>query len=395
MISDVYFPRVNGVSTSIQTFRNDLDALGCESWLIAPDYGSDWTDDARLRRARGRAVPFDPEDRLMSRRAVERACRDLEGRYDLVHIQTPFAAHRVGVRLARRYGFKTVETCHTHFEEYFHCYLPFVPRALLRSCARAMTRRQCNAVDAVVAPSEPMADVLRGYGVRAPVHVVPTGLDVGAFAAGDGARFRAAHGIEAHRPVMLHVGRVAFEKNIDFLIGVLGAVRQRVPDVLLVLAGEGPAQQALKRRVAALGLGSHVLFVGYLDRRSALLDCYRSADVFVFASNTETQGLVLLEALASGTPVVSTAVLGSRAVLTGARGAIVVDEDPVRFSGAVVDVLCDAALRRALREEARSYVVADWSGRAMAERLLDVYHMLIDGERAAAQRGGTVTARGV
>ena len=387
MLSDVYFPRVNGVSTSIRTFRKDLSALGCESWLVAPKYRAEWDDDERLCRVPSLRVPFDPEDRLMSGAAAARVCAALHGRYDVIHIQTPFVAHRVGLRLARRTGIATLLSYHTHFEEYFHCYLPFVPRWLLRSGARAMARGQCNAVDMVVAPSEPMAEVLRGYGVRAPIQIVPTGLDADDFAAGDGRRFRARYGIDPQRPLMLHVGRVAFEKNVDFIIRVLARVKERVPSVLLVLAGEGPALRASRRRVSELGLNAHVLFVGYLDRRDALLDCYRSADVFVFASHTETQGLVLLEALALGIPVVSTAALGTRAVLSRTEGAVIVDQDLDSYADAVVDVLLDNDRRRTLSLQARNSVVARWSSRAMAERLLAAYRDVLERCAATAPRG--------
>jgi glycosyltransferase involved in cell wall biosynthesis len=309
MLSDVYFPRVNGVSTSIQTFRRDLEAQGCNSVLVAPQYPQTRDDEPGILRVRSRYLPFDPEDRAVVASELKRVVRARGAGFDLVHVHTPFLAHAVGVRLARRLGLPVVETYHTFFEEYFHHYLPFVPRAALRALARAVSRRQCNAVDAVIAPSPQMADVLREYGVRTEIRVIPTGLDLGRLAGGDGERFRARHGIAPGRPVALTVGRVAFEKNIRFLIAMLERVRHAIPDVLLVIAGEGPALPALKREVGERGLAGHVCFVGYLDRGGPLLDCYRSADVFVFASRTETQGLVLLEAMALGLPVVSTAVM--------------------------------------------------------------------------------------
>jgi len=191
-------------------------------------------------------------------------------------------------------------------------------------------------------------------------------------------------GIPPERPVMLLVGRVAYEKNIGFILDVLADVRRAVPDVLLVLAGEGPALPALRRRVETEGLTSSVLFVGYLDRRHGLADCYRSADVFVFASRTETQGLVLLEALALGVPVVSTAVLGTKEVLHNARGAVVVEEDRAAFARAVVDVLTRADLRRSLASAARIHVAAHWSSAVMARRLLELYKRLAGGRRRPA-----------
>jgi glycosyltransferase involved in cell wall biosynthesis len=374
MISDVYFPRVNGVSTSIQTFRNDLLALGHRCVLVAPDYPERRADDGEaMIRIHSRAVPRDPEDRLFSRARLLALTSQMRGmRFDLVHIQTPFAAHYAGIELARRLGVPTVESYHTYFEHYLQHYVPALPPRLLQSLARRFTVSQCHQVDAVVSPSRQMADALRAYGVTTPIEVLPTGLPAERFALGEGARFRARHGVPGRRPLALFLGRVAHEKNIDFLIRMLVALRARVPDVLLVIAGEGPAEAHCRARVAALGLGEHVLFVGYLDRRGGLADCYRAADVFVFASRTETQGLVLLEAMAQGTPVVSTAVMGTVDVLAGAEGAIVVPEEETAFAAAVEMVLADPTRRAELGERARQDA-RRWSSRAMAERLVSLY----------------------
>jgi 1,2-diacylglycerol 3-alpha-glucosyltransferase len=310
---------------------------------------------------------------MMKATAARAACLALRDRVDVVHVQTPFVAHWVGLDVARELAKKTVETYHTFFEEYLHHYLPLLPRGIARAFARTVSRRQCNAVDAVVAPSRQLADVLAGYGVTAPIEVIPTGLDLGDFAGGDGAKFRAQHGIEPGRPVMLVVGRVAYEKNLDFLLGVLAAVRDSVADALLVIAGEGPALPSLRRAVGRAGLERNVLFVGYLDRGTDLRDCYKAADVFVFASRTETQGLVLLESLALGVPVVSTAVLGTKEVLHEARGAIVVREELAEFAAAVTRVLTQPALRAELAKDAREFVAARWSSAEMARRLLELY----------------------
>ena len=382
MISDVFFPRVNGVSTSIQTFRHDLAARGCETWLIAPEYPVRWQDDERVLRQPSRYLAFDPEDRMMKSGATLAACMKLADKVDVLHVQTPFVAHWIGIKAARELRVPVVETYHTFFEEYLHHYLPLLPHALARSFARFVSRRQCNAVDAVVAPSQQLADVLRRYGITRPIETIPTGLNLAEFTGGDGAGFRARHGIAADRPVMLLVGRVAHEKNIGFLLKVLGEVVRSVPTALFVIAGEGPALPGLKRAATEAGLDGHVLFVGYLDRRGPLLDCYRAADVFVFASRTETQGLVLLESLALGVPVVSTAVLGTKEVLANAAGAIVVREDVAEFAAAVTRVLTERALRAKLASAGREFVEREWSSREMARRLLELYEELVRARRA-------------
>jgi glycosyltransferase involved in cell wall biosynthesis len=381
MVSDVYFPRVNGVSTSIQTFRRDLAALGCETWLIAPHYPQGWQDDERALRQPSRYLVVDPEDRMMKPRATLAACLALADKIDVLHVQTPFVAHWIGTQAARRLRVPVIETYHTFFEEYLHHYLPLLPATVARALARTFSRRQCNAVDGVVAPSRQLADVLLRYGVTRPVHTIPTGLNLDEFRGGDGDAFRSQHGIAADRPVMLLVGRVAHEKNIGFLLRALAAVRRRVPNVLLVIAGEGPARPALRRAASEAGLESHVLFVGYLDRRGPLLDCYRAADVFVFASRTETQGLVLLESLALGVPVVSTAVLGTKEVLENAAGALVVREDVEEFAAAAARVLTEPALRAQLASAGRAFVERHWSSREMARMLLSLYEEVVRTKR--------------
>jgi glycosyltransferase involved in cell wall biosynthesis len=202
--------------------------------------------------------------------------------------------------------------------------------------------------------------------------VLPTGLAADRFGAGDGNRFRVQSGVPADRPLMTYIGRVAHEKNIDFLIEVFIKVRESVPRAMLVIAGEGPARESLRQRVAGLKLESDVVFAGYLDRNTALLDCYAAANVFAFASRTETQGLVLLEAMAQGTAVVSTAELGTRSILKAGSGAIVVEEKRDEFAAAVVRVLQDEKLQKELGERGRAYAKT-WSSAAMARRLADLY----------------------
>jgi 1,2-diacylglycerol 3-alpha-glucosyltransferase len=373
MISDVYFPRVNGVSTSIQTFRRELEALGHEIHLVAPAYPAAYPEEPRIVRIPSSYLPLDPEDRRMHGRAIRAIAGQLEReRFDLVHVQTPFVAHYLGLELARCFGTPVVETYHTFFEEYLFHYVPFLPRAWLRAAARRFSRTQGNSVDALVVPSTAMRDVLTGYGVRTPMHVLPTGIPLADFRGGDGERFRAGLGIAPQTPMLLFVGRVAHEKNIEFLLNTLDLARRRVPSTVLVIAGEGPARPRLERLTDRLGLRGSVHFVGYLDRRTTLLDCYAAADAFVFASRTETQGLVLLEAMAVGLPVVSTAVMGTRDIVGPGRGALVPDDDERSFADAIERIVGDAALRTRLSQEARDYV-REWHADALAGRMAALY----------------------
>lgn len=373
MISDVYFPRVNGVSTSIRTFRRELQALGHEVTLIAPAYPGYEQSEPGIIRIASRGVLMDPEDRMMRRHVLDQMWPELKKQqFDVLHIHTPFIAHYAGLYLAAQLGVPVVESYHTFFEEYLYHYVPLVPRPLMRLLARRVTTSQCNAVHQIISPSRAMHEALLNYGVRTPIEILPTGLEAGQYRLGDGARFRAGHGIGADRPTLLYVGRVAHEKNIDFLVHCFQRVHAALPEALLLIVGEGPAQAHLRALVLKLHLDAAVKFIGYLDRDSTLLDCYRAGDVFVFASRTETQGLVLLEALAQGTPVVSTMHMGTHDVLEGTQGTRVVKEDRESFASVCIELLRNPDTRQQLAAHA-TQDAARWSSRVMTERLVRLY----------------------
>jgi glycosyltransferase involved in cell wall biosynthesis len=381
-ISDVHFPRINGVSTSIRIFAGQLAEMGHQVHLVAPDYqtGIETKSETEhwIRRIPSRTIYFDPEDRLMRYGLAMQLLEELRAEnYDLVHIHTPFVAHYLGLKLARLLSVPCVETYHTFFEDYLHHYLPWLPKSFARAFARRLSRRQCNAVDGVIAPSKPMLDVLRQYGVTADAEVIPTGLEPHSFKRADGAAFRARYGISLERPVLLYVGRVAYEKNIDFLLRMMQQLKQQRDDALLVIAGEGPALESLRKITLVLHLQDNVMFIGYLDRRTQLNACYRAADVFVFSSKSETQGLVLLEAMAQGVPVVAIAELGTKSILIDGLGAMVAPEDESVFAAALSSLLDDAPKRMEMGNAAREYATKKWSSRHMAERMLQFYQAVL------------------
>ncbi|MEW6677336.1 MAG: glycosyltransferase [Pseudomonadota bacterium] len=376
MVSDVYFPRINGVSTSIETFRQALGPEGVEVSLIAPRYG-DEAEAAGITRVRGWPIPLDPEDRFVAYGSLKRAVLAAAPNHDIIHIQTPFGAHYAGLAAARAHRKPVLTTYHTLFEEYLHHYIPFLPARALRAMARSFSRSQCNAMNRVVVPSTAMAERLRDYGVETELRILPTGLPQAAFTPGDGARFRTGLGLDARTPVLLFVGRVAHEKNIGLLLQALVDIRKQYPDVQLLITGEGPAVPELQRQTEKFDLKGNVRFLGYLDRRSELPDAYASADAFIFASRTETQGLVLLEAMAQGCPVVGIPAMGTRDILGPERGCVPAPDDPAGFAQAVIRLLADPDTRARLAAEARIYA-AEWSDEAMARRMAALYREMLN-----------------
>ena len=377
LISDVYFPRVNGVSTSIRTFSEQLQKLGHSVHLIAPDYGIATEDEVWISRVPARNIFFDPEDKLMKYGEVFALLPALESKkFDLVHIHTPFIAHFAGLKIAQKLGLPVLETYHTFFEDYLHHYLPWIPTGMAKNLARMISKKQCNQLDAIIAPSQPMLDVLRNYGVTVPAEVIATGLQASSFVEADGNQFRDKYQIPLSKQMLLYVGRVAHEKNIGFLLKVVRRLSVQQPEILLVITGEGPAEHSLHQHVQALGIEKNVQFIGYLDRNTELNACYKAADIFVFASKSETQGLVILEAMAQGTPVVAIAELGTASILIEGQGAHISREDATEFAGKINDLLGNEIARKILGDMGKSYALKHWSASAKADQMLNFYREL-------------------
>lgn len=383
-VTDTLHPRVNGVSTSIDVFRRELTRRGHDVRILAPRYGDEPEEAGVVRVAAWRA-PLSPEDRLLRpRRALAAAPRLAERPFDVVHVQTPFTAFLIGRALARRWRAPLVLTYHTDFEAYAAHYAPALARPV-GAFARWLARWQCRQVDSTVAPTAEVEAQLRAYGVRADIAVVPTGLPLDDFSGGDGGRFRRALGIPDNVPVLGYVGRLASEKNVDFLLEVFARVRMRRPEARLLLAGEGPGKPALEQRARALGVAWGIHWAGFLGRRQDLLDCYRAADVFVFASQTETQGLVLLEAMALGVPVVAVPAGGTRQVLAPGQGALVAANDVCDFAAKVHAVLDEPDLARELSRSGRRWVETHWSAEVAGDRLLALYEKVAEAAHTRAE----------
>lgn len=374
MLSDVYFPRVNGVSSSIRTFARELTALGHAVTIVAPAYATSHNDEEfEIIRLPSRRIFFDPEDFLIRSSAMSATIDALAARpWDVIHIHTPFRAHQLGVRLSRRIGCPTVESYHTFFEEYAAHYLPWLPSAFLRFAARSSSRKLCADVDHLIIPTQQMADVLHRYGIHTPYSIVPTGIHLDEFRGGDGTKFRRELGIRDNQPTLVTVSRLAAEKNIGFLIDVARALIAEFPELIFIIAGEGPDAERLKQHAASLGIADHMRFVGNLDRRTSLLDCYKAGDVFVFASPTETQGLVLLEAMSLGVPIVSTAVMGTATVLRGVNSALISAENVGEFTKQVATLLRSPEERKKLSDAGPNDARA-WSAPALMNQVVALY----------------------
>ena len=318
--TECYKPIVNGVVASIDALRDGLGAHGVEVTTIAPRFPHFIDDAGDVVRIPSLPLPTQTAYRLCVPYLNADDRRRVRG-IDLVHAHSPFVTGWMAVAYARRHRIPLVFTYHTRLDAYAH-YAPF-DRATTERAMVTLTRRYANAADAVVVPTHAMETRLRELGVRAPIAIVPSAIDVERFAGGRrSALVRARLGADGDGPLALVVSRLGVEKNVELALDALA----RIPFMRLAVVGEGPHRAALEERARRLGIAGRVRFAGALARER-LPDVYASVDAFVFPSTTDTQGLVLAEALAAGLPVVAADSPASRDVLGGAGRLVPSDSD--------------------------------------------------------------------
>jgi glycosyltransferase involved in cell wall biosynthesis len=358
---------LGGVPTAVETIRRGLQALGHHPVVVAPAAARATEPRPGVIRVPAVPAPTYPDFALPLPAGPRLRRRLLDLDLDVWHAHHPFLLGGTARRLARAAGRPLVFTHHTLYDEYAH-YVP-LPRGAVARGAIAWGRRFANAADLVLAPSEFVAARLRAQGVTRPVRVLPTGVDLDRFRPGDPAAARRALGIAPDARVLLYVGRLDREKNLEFLFD--GVARVRRPGTRLLLVGRGTRAHALRVAAAARGLADRVEFRGGTAPEN-LPAYYRAADAFVFASTTETQGLAVLEAMACGVPVVAVRASGVEEVVADGVSGLLVPEEAAAFAGAVGQVLADGDLAGKLATGARE-AAARFSATELARALVAAY----------------------
>jgi glycosyltransferase involved in cell wall biosynthesis len=378
LFTNNYLPFRGGVTTAVETLRVGLEALGHRAWVFAPAAQQPHPDPPFVFRYPSVPAPTYPGFSLalpVSRR-LGRLARALD--LDLIHVHHPFLLGVTGRRLARRQRRPLVFTYHTRYEKYAH-YVPLPPR-LVRSVAVRLACRFADSADLVVAPSDHVADTLRGRGVRTPVSVIPTGVDLALFSPGSRERARRRLGLPATGLICLYTGRLDREKSLERVLDAFESVAAAVSSATLHLVGKGSHDAALRARAGASRAGRRIVFHGGLDR-GVLPDYYRAADLFLFASETETQGLVLAEAHACALPAVAIRASGVDEVVTDGETGFLTKGDTREMADAAIGLLLDGARRSAMGAAARRLAEARFSTERQIGAMVGHYQTLIDRER--------------
>jgi glycosyltransferase involved in cell wall biosynthesis len=370
LFTNNYLPFCGGVTISVETLRRGLQDRGHQVWVMAPRFRGVPDGDPGVLRYPSIPATTYPEFPLAIPYAPTMAARVRALDVDVFHAHHPFLLGPAAGRLARRAGRPLVFTYHTRYEKYAH-YVPLT-RTLVEAAAVRLSTRFAARVDAVIAPSVVVRDELVRRGVRAPVTVIPTGVDLARFRRGDRGAARRALGLPDGDPVLLYVGRLDREKSVDRVLLAFERVASTVRRARLLVVGHGKEAERLRRRAARLAAAGGVQFLG-VRAHDTLPTCYQAADLFLFASETETQGLVLAEAAACGLPAVAVNASGCDEVVRDGETGLLTKSDPTALAEAAIGLLLDGERRAAMALRARDIAEREFDVRLQIDRTLDVY----------------------
>lgn len=365
LFTDTFLPDTNGVVTVIQMMERELTGEGHEVHIFAPTYPGWHGNEPRVHRFPSLRFLFYPGMRMAvpyNHRAFE-----IIPSLNVIHSHDPFSLGLLALRASKRYQIPHVHTYHTLYAEYRH-YLPLPLRPSRRMVVQ-ISRTFCNFCDVVIAPSLQMRRELESYGIKRPIYPLPFGIDAEEFSCEIEWNMRAELGFPTE-DLLLFAGRLGKEKNLTFLLRAFKRLLSYHDTARLIIAGDGPQRQTLQRYATELDIVPYVVFTGLLERKR-LIDLYKQA-LFVFASKTETQGMVLVEAMMAGSPVIAIGKMGVLDVVHPGETGILVEENEYEFARACQRLLEDKVEREKMGKNAHKWACSQ-TAQASTRKLVDIY----------------------
>lgn len=381
IFSDSALPILNGVSVSIDSLVRELREQGHSVHVFTASHFRYRDPDPNTLRFPAFTTPWAKNYPLALPPFYPMLRKFRKQEFDVIHTHTPFTIGFVGLRWGQSHGIPVVSTYHTLYDKYAH-YIPFFPKRYTRYKIAKHTNFYYNHVDHVITPSEASLKWLRRHSVSKPIAVVPTG--VSGHRPLDRSEIRLKLGIAPESKVMLYVGRIAKEKNMGVLLESAALAFRQDPQLRLWLVGDGPYREQCMEMTRILGIGDRVKFVGFVAREE-VDHYYAASDLFVFSSLTETQGLVVSEAMSYGLPAVVVNGGGAGEAVVDGQNGYLVRNDPEQLATTAVEVLHNDQLYAKLSDGAMRTARA-YSASATASQVVDVYRMVVSEASEEASR---------
>ncbi len=378
IFTECYHPTVNGVVVSVDTFRGELEKHGHQYYIFTAASSKPTKDPKNVFRLPSFHFPQDKVYPLAwplpTTLIEDRLPIDIIKQLDIIHVQHFSAVGQHGLNLAKKYDIPSVYTYHT-MAELYTSYLPVIG-SLSRPILRSWTRHTAGRAAHLICPTPSVKQYLRSIGVQRHVSVIPTGIKRSLYKPVNPEYAKAKYNIPKEQDLTLFVGRLSAEKNVDFLLEAFAMSLEKRPDTHLILVGDGPDREKYQRWVAQRQLNRNISFTGFLDRKETI-KLFGSVKLFLFPSVTDTQGIVISEAMAGGAVPVAVDMLGPHDLIEHGKTGMLVDLNKTLFSDTITNLLADNQKREKLSKNAQ--LAANQLDTAVtAAKMEELYLKLID-----------------
>ena len=373
MLSECYHPIRNGVVTSLDTFSTSLKSRGHKVTILASNHRDKnlyFDDQNMVYRLPALTLPLKTNYPLPIPLIDNKLSNVIfDNDFDLVHSQSIMTMGRLGVRVSKQLKIPLVLTYHTLIEEY-HQYFPIFPPKLVVSVARDISYRYCMKANHIIVPGPHVYDKLKKYGITTDMTVIPTGINLREIDAASPEDL-ALHGIPKGAKIIVYVGRVAPEKNIFKLFETYNLLAKKMDNVHLLIVGGGPLYDNCVNDRESSPYKDRIHFTNYLPKQQ-VLKIFKAADIMLFTSNSETQGLVFAESMAANTPIVATDSNAANAIIENGVNGILCDNNEEDLAAKCYELLNNDSLYKTIQENAQKRA-KDYDDELMTDRLLEVY----------------------
>ena len=368
--TDTYWPNINGVTENIETSKRELEKLGHTVYVVAPKSPGHKDQDEKVFRISAIKIIKNPEQRFIVP-IPKRELRALfKQKFDMVHIHTQGTAGLLGWEIARLRDIPCVTTYHTLLNRYSHYVLK--GKIVTPKIAELGSKIFCNLCDLVIVPTKKVKEELSRYGVTKEILVIAGGIELKRYENLRKGFLRKLLSLGESENIILYLGRLGKEKKIDFVIESLKDLLKKEKDTYLAIIGDGPEKENLTKLVKELGIEKKVLFTGFIARED-VPKVYKDATIFAFASDTETQGLTVPEAMATGLPVVVAEDPVFDEIIYDGKSGLLTKRTKADFADKVATLLKDPNLRKQLGEAGKELVWKKFSSQSEANKLVNAY----------------------
>lgn len=373
IFTNAYKPIISGVVNSISLFKQGLAHLGHNVYIFAPGFPEYKDNEPHVYRFRSISITQKVKYPLAIPISNRIAKIIPELKLDVIHTQHPYILGEVGANYAKKFKIPLVYTFHTQFEQYSH-YIPF-NQNIVKMLARLSVINYTKKCDCIITPAPSIMELLKSYGIKQRVEVLPNAIDLSSFENPDKHKIWAKYSIGQNERVLINVGRLGLEKNLAFMLHAFKIIAHKAHNVKLMIVGEGPEEKALKDLSGELGLGRKVTFTGRIDYHE-IPSYYGAADIFIMTSVTEVKPLAILEAMASGLPMVAVAASGSSDTITSGLDGILTELNIEDFASEALKLLENNDLRKKMGHHAKQ-TAAQYSIISTSKKLAQIYDDLI------------------